>query len=359
MRIGFDISPVIYDTGVGFYTRNVVRELCRDGAIDMTLFGSSLRQHSALKTFTQGLRAAPKLFHLPPKLSNLSFHKLNLPIEWFAGELDVFHAWDWYIPRTKKAALVTTVHDLAMFKFPHIAHPEILKHHQTVLGRINALNAMVIAVSETTKQDLIDLFEVNPERVHVIPEALPEEAHITVSENEVKNVLKKYSITRPYFLSVGTKEPRKNYLNQMKAWETYKKDYQYVIVGKKGWQELPKKDNLIALESVSARELAVLYLGADLLLYASLYEGFGLPILEAFYHRIPVVTSNISSMPEVAGRGAILVDPQSVDSIRGGINSALEKQKQLVEEGSMQLSQFSWKETAAQTIAVYRKAYER
>ncbi len=171
--------------------------------------------------------------------------------------------------------------------------------------------------------------------------------------------MKKYKITKPFFISVASLEPRKNLKRIIKAFSSFEKDYQLVLVGRSGYDNIPDAKGLIKTGYVSEKDLACLYKESQALIFASLYEGFGLPILEAFYHGTPVVTSNVSSMPEVAGNAGVLVDPLSIDSIKKGIKQAILHKDKLVEIGKQRLEKFSWKQVSDQTIKVYQNAYEK
>src|SRR3989344_9608803 len=178
MRIGIDISSVVFGTGVSRYTANLTRTLvAHNPAETFTLYGGSLRQKEALKTFVKSVGGHPrvKLSFFSPTLSSLIFNGIHLPIEMMTGKLDVFHSWDWYTPATKYAALVTTVHDLSALKFPSQTHPAIVAHHRQSLKWIKAEAKAIIAVSQSTKHDLIDLVGIPAKRITVIHEALPSE----------------------------------------------------------------------------------------------------------------------------------------------------------------------------------------
>jgi glycosyltransferase involved in cell wall biosynthesis len=161
-------------------------------------------------------------------------------------------------------------------------------------------------------------------------------------------------------LFVGTLEPRKNLKRLLQAYEILKSrktDLQLVIAGSDGWEQISPKTDIIRAEKPSSHDLAALFSGAEVLAYPSLYEGFGLPILEAFWYGVPVVTSDVSSLPEVGGAAAVYVDPHEADAIADGIQTAVKKKKELIQKGKKQLKKFSWKTAAQQTLDVYRKAY--
>lgn len=362
MKLGIDISSIPYGTGVSRYTGNLVRALIPKlpPQDNLTLFGTSLRHKRKLTEFTTAYtkisNLKSRIYSLPPKFTSFFFHRLNLPLQLFTGKLDVFHAWDWYVPNPGKTKLIATVHDLAMFKFPKTANPEIKAHHELVIKRLKKFAARIIAVSETTKNDLIQLFAFSPEAITVIPEALPAEAAVVPTKSETQAILNTYQLNKPFFLMVGTQEPRKNFKKQIAAWLPYRTQYDLVIAGKPGWETLPQYPGMHVLGQVEAAHLSGLYQAASLLLYVSLYEGFGLPILEAFYHRLPVVTAKNSGMLEVAGAAASLVVPESSEDIVLGIARALANRDILIEKGISRLKLFSWATAAKATLEVYQKS---
>jgi glycosyltransferase involved in cell wall biosynthesis len=362
MRIGIDISSIPYGTGVSRYTANLVRALIPHLVQDqLILFGSSFRQKQAISSYIQNLNSKIQshLYPFPPSLTSFLFNSLHLPISWFTGSLDVFHAWDWQVPSAKPGLLISTVHDLSLFKYPGTADPEIQHHHQQTLKILKTQAAAIIAVSQTTKDDLMTLFGIPGDQIYVIPEGLPSETEILVTPAGLAEVKQKYNLTKPYFLLVGTQEKRKNLPLQIEAWRHFRHNFDLVLVGKPGGEVIKPEPGMIMTGYVTDLELAALYRGASVLLYASLYEGFGLPILEAFYHRLPVVTANLSGMAEVAGEAAVCVDPLRVEMIIMAIGKALEMHESLVQKGLERLNQFSWDRVAQEHLALYRQTYDR
>ena len=361
MKIGIDISSIVFGTGVSLYTSNLVKSLAKyHPEHDYTLYGGSLRGMKKLKLFADSSpKSKNKLFSIPPKIQSFLFNQLHFPINTFTSNLDIFHSWDWYTPKVKKAALVTTIHDLSALKYSKETHPEIVRKHKQSLKWIQKEASAIIAVSNSTKKDIVNLLKIDPQKIHVIYEALPEEKKIKVTTNDRKKTLKKYKITKPFFISVASLEPRKNLKKIIKAFSDFDNDYQLVLVGRSGYDNIPDAKGLIKTGYVSETDLACLYKESQALIFASLYEGFGLPILEAFYHHTPVVTSNVSSMPEIVGDAGVLVDPLSIDSIKKGIKQAISNKDKLVKTGKQRLEKFSWKQVSDQTIKVYLKANEK
>lgn len=334
LRVGFDISQLAHPGGVNTYTKNLSEELSRLEDLEMTYFYSSLR-----KPYKGRLKNV-KNYRLPPTLFEVLFNKVrNVPIEKFLGPVDIFHSSDWVQPPTK-AKKVTTYHDVVPLKYPHWSHPKIVTVHKRRLQIVEKEVDMVIAVSEATKKDLVQLSKIPEEKIVVIYEG-PTLDFKKQPPEKIEEFKKKYNLPDKFILAMGGVGERRNLARIKEA----AKGYSLVITG----------ENIPWLE---IQELELLYQAASLLVYASLYEGFGIPILDAFVCGLPVITSNVSSMPEVGGKAALYVDPANVDDIKNNIAVAMEDEKlreDLVEKGFIQAKKFSWEKAAAQTAEVYKK----
>jgi len=369
MRIGIDISQLAFPgTGVATYTRNLVENLLRiDKENEYILFYSSLRKdikNAGLKIGEKHVEL--KNYKLPPLFLEFIWNRLHiLPIEEFTGHLDIFHTSDWLEPPAK-CPKVTTVHDLAIFKYPETFSPKgghnIVSNLRRKLAWVKRESRVIIAVSENTKKDIVKILDIPSEKIKVIYEAGDEVFRKKSSLRSIENAKKKYGISGNYILAVGTLEPRKNLKRLIMAFSRVRRNssLSLAIAGNAGWGgELEglqgKTLGVKFLGYVPKEVLAPLYAGAQCFVYPSLYEGFGLPILEAMASGCPVVTSNISSLPEVAGEAAVLVDPENIEDIARGIKEAISKRKELIRKGFERARQFSWEKTASQTLGVYRE----
>ncbi|MEK7092231.1 MAG: glycosyltransferase family 1 protein [Patescibacteria group bacterium] len=360
MKIGIDISQIVYETGVSWYTRNLVHALLSfDKKDEYFLFGGAMRRLPDLNHFSKDLSGnfTKKFYPLSPMMLDLLWNRLHIfPIENFVGSVDVFHSSNWTQPPSRKAKLVTTVHDLVPLLYPESSHPKIIAVHKRQLKWVKRECERVIAVSEATKNDIITYLGIPAEKISVVYEA-PDAIYRKVGDKRVGEVKKKFGLPRHFLLAVGA-DPRKNLLNVAQALTLIPDAPPLVVVGKR-WshpakQDPAPRDNILWIGHVSRSELSALYSGAQALIYASLYEGFGLPILEAMACGCPVVTSNISSMPEVAGDAAVLVNPEDVDDIRRGIERVLSKRGEFIKKGLARVKQFSWEKAARETLEVYR-----
>ncbi len=356
MKIGIDISQIVYQTGVSRYTAELVENLLKiDPDNDYVLFAGTLRQRSLIKSFVAKLPRKTRLVLTPlsPKLADIAFNRLNLPLDSWLGRVDVFHSSDWTIPNVK-APVVTTVHDLTFIKFPQEHLPYSIGVHQRHLNRAKDRAAAIIAVSQSTKNDLVDS-GIPADKIRVVYEA----AGKIFKPVKTDSVKKKYQLSKPFILSVGTIEPRKNLDRLIEAWQKLADRPELVIVGKFGWGEGVKPIKGVRLMGfVPDEDLAGFYSLAKAFVYPSLYEGFGLPVVEALSCGCPVVTSDRSSLPEVGGDAAVYVDPESVSSISKGIQAALSQTKKLKELGLEQAKKFSWEKTARETLSIYKEVYD-
>lgn len=370
MKIGIDISQIVYGTGVSRYNKELIEHLVKvDLKNEYILFGSSLREASKLENFKKNLEKFPnvrfKIVRIPPTLLEILWNKLHVfPIEKFIGNVDIFHSSDWTEPPTssKITKKITTVHDMIVYLFPATLHPKIIASQKRKLKWVKKESDFILTNSETTRQDVIKFLEIPPEKVKTIPFAASP-VFKPQTEEQINLVLDKFKIKKPYILSVGTQEPRKNIAVLV---DVFEKVYQtrpkasLVLTGKHGWgKPLESGTKVITTGYVQEDELAALYSGCHVFVYPSLYEGFGLPILEAMACGAPVITSNNSSMLEVAKDTAILVDPRNKDqlasAIRFALDLSLENYQKMVRASLDRARQYSWAKTAKETLHIYKQ----
>jgi len=356
MKIGIDISQIVYGTGVSTYTKNLVENLFKiDTENNYILFGGSLRRKKDILRFTNKLDSknfSTKIVGISPSIAHILWNKLHiLKIEKLIGKIDIFHSSDWTEPPSN-AHKITTIHDLAPLRYPKLTNPKIIAVHKAKLKWVKREVERIIVPSLATKDDLT-LLKFDRKKICVIPEAV--DSFFKPIRKGKKIVRSKYK-ARNYILAVGGAE-RKNIGRLIKAYELIRagKDLKLIVVGRQS-KEYGGIRGVRFTGHISRRELRILYSNAQVLVYPSLYEGFGLPILEAFACKCPVVASNISSMPEVSGeKAAILVDPFDVNSIVEGIEKALGRREILIKLGQERLKAFSWKRVAKETFKVYEE----
>ncbi len=265
-----------------------------------------------------------------------------------------------YIPRFVSIPRVMTIFDLSYIHYPELFKQKDL--HQLVhWTRYSARHAAhIITISEFSKRAIMEEYKVPEERITVV--------YPGFTELRTQSSMTKF--TNKYILSVGTLQPRKNYVRLIEAFSRLDSNVDLIIVGKKGWlyeeilsapKRLDVENRVKFLEFVPDEDLPGLYRNALCLALPSLYEGFGLPVLEAMSYGCQVVVSKSSSLPEIAGEAGIYVDPESVDSIRVGLEKgtkAKSEAKGLIEAGFERAKQFTWENAAKKTIAVLEQVYE-
>ena len=385
MRIGIDITSAIRQgAGIGRFTRELVR----------ALFALDSPHEYRLFTATGGLPRStiePRLAHvIQPALAqhlklgvcNLTFlsdnwlhriwhrARLPIPIEAAIGQVDLFHEPDFVLPPTLPGTpTLLTVHDLSFVRDPDSALPQLRRYLNRVVPFSVKRATHVLADSLATKNDLVELFGTPPEQVTVMYGGVDARFAPVRELNQIATLRSKYRLgSEPFILGLGTLQPRKNYKRLIQAFSNVKcqvSNLKLVIVGGKGWlyDDIFTEVKRLGLEGrvlfpgfVDDEDLSTLYSAAKILAYPSLYEGLGLPVLEAMACGTPVVTSNVSSLPEVGGQAALLVNPMDVDAISDALGRLLqdaELRQQLIARGFDQARQFTWEKSAAQLLDLY------
>jgi glycosyltransferase involved in cell wall biosynthesis len=322
MRVGIDVSPLRQTrAGTARYLRGLLPELERLVAIEQLAWGGSRRAATVAR--------------------DLWWYPVELPRR--ARRLDVLHSPSFRGPLGSATPFVITVHDLAVLRHPDAFNRWTRTYSRLLVPRVVRAAQLVIAVSEFTRRELVDVLEVPDERIRVIPNAVGEPF---VPEGRRAD--------GDYVLAVGTREPRKNLPRLVQAARLAGVELR--IAGGRGWGGTEVAgDGVNVLGFVDDEELARLYRGALCIAYPSLYEGFGIPVLEALACGAPVVTSARSAMAEVADGAAVLVDPRDVVSIADGIREAIGRRDELAALGPERARGFTWRAAAEATAAVYRE----
>ena len=276
-------------------------------------------------------------------------------------------------PLAGKARKVVTVHDLAFLQHPETAIPSLAAYLNKVVPESVAAADVVAAISHTTKQALIEHYKTPPEKITVVPCGIAHYFKRITDPILLEATRHKFGLHRPFVLSVGTLEPRKNHLGLIKAFYEVQQRKEnsaiLAIAGGKGWlyeetlntvKELKLENKVRFLGRVSDLELITLYSLADVFAFPSFFEGFGIPPLEAMACGAPVITSNTSSLPEVTGDAAILVDPLDTHALANAISRLLgdeQLQEDLRQKGFLQVQQYTWSNAAHKMLSVYQKLH--
>ena len=277
-------------------------------------------------------------------------------IGWYLGALslrarrdriDVLHCPTQRAPVRSRVPLVVTIHDLAVLRHPETFNRWTREYSRRVLPRVTRAATRLIAVSEFTQRESLELLDVPAEKVRVIPNAVGEP--FTREGDAAEG---------DYVLAVSTLEPRKNLPRLVEAYRRAGLNgLRLYVAGATGWGDVRiDGDGVRWLGEVRDEELARLYRGARCVAYVSLYEGFGLPVLEAMACGAPVVTARASALEEVADGAAVLVDPLDPDAIAAGLAEAIDRRDELRERGLERARAFDWRDVARETVAVYEEA---
>ncbi len=367
MKIGFDARTLKVNGGSRTYAYNLINEIINEHKdIEVVLFGGDqIQNYVSINPFPQN-----ELFR--PVWENLSI----LPYM-KKKKLDIFHGLKNVAPYFSTTKTVITVHDITPLLFPSLLPLKTRIYWNLIKHNIKKADK-IIAVSNTTKKDIVNNLKIEGSRISVIYHGVSGDFYPRIiTKSEKDSYLSRLNLEIPkisnIILSVSTIHPRKNYTHLIKAFNIVKKQsdipVHLLIAGKVDddiyMEELKYLINTKNLQSdvhllgyVSDKELTLLYNIADLFIYPSLYEGFGLPILEAQACGCPVITSNVSSMPEVAGDGAILVDPYNVEEIACAANKVISDKNisdNLIQKGFKNCKRFSWKKCAEETSKVYEE----
>jgi len=371
MRIGIDSRLPYYEAGgISEYIRQLIRSLAQlDSQNDYTVLHSRKDRKS----------------YLPARASNFNKRNLWTPCHhryerWLLGSeifrhrFDVFHSPDFIPPRYGAGRKIITIHDLNFLFFPEFLDRESLRYYA---GQIDAAVQgadHVLADSDHTRADILNHLRVPEAKVTTIHLAARPEYQLPLAPHDTERIKQKFSLPSEFILFVGTLSPRKNVETVFQALVQLKQETRLaiplVIIGKQGWRSEESfsvagvgdiRNQINQLDSVSPDELMHVYSLARMLVLPSVYEGFGLPPLEAMHAGCPVITSDRSSLPEVVGDAGILIDPFDIPGWAEVIQTVLTDEavrSDMITKGKRQAKKFSWENTAAQTLAIYKSVFQ-
>jgi glycosyltransferase involved in cell wall biosynthesis len=369
IRVLLDSQPLLgRRTGIGRYVERLTASLQEEGADLFYWFNqlSSIEVLNSLDIPPHKIRNSKYIYKVIRRLMKPNFTH-DFPVDIFEP-FDIFHGSNFITYKTKRAKSVLTVHDLAFLQFPEVASKETYRHHSLWLPYSINKADHIIAVSQCTKEDIIRCYGVPSQKISVIYLAADDQIQKECKPLSEK-VRKKYNLPKDYALYVGTIEPRKNIPFMLEGFALAKKRYKFphklVIAGAKGWkyekvyetlEKYQLHNEVIFTGYVEDEDLPSIYKNADVFLFPSRYEGFGIPVLEAMQCGVAVIASNVSSLPEIVGKAGRLVSLKNIEEFIDSIGELLTnetKRKEYEEAGKFQAQLFSWKKTASETLAVY------
>jgi glycosyltransferase involved in cell wall biosynthesis len=367
-------------SGIGICILNLIDAL--DNLQQLEDFKLSVTYHPSLKNWVLGNSSIPQplqqyscaIVPIPVTLSTWLAQYPNPILPYFEKYFDapdIVNGTDYFVYPCRQSLKVMNIYDLTFLKYPEYASPIVRKTYADRVRQCLRWTDLIITCSQSTQQDIIQYLGVQRDRVIVVPLASRYSPNFLDAEKLASLQLSSpYDFSQPYILFVSTIEPRKNINTLIEAFNWLKKDrkieHHLVLIGKAGWNYKPVftaiensdwKHHIHHLNYLSDEQVALFYAKADVFVYPSYYEGFGLPILEAMTLGAPVITANTSSLPEVAGDAALLIDPnnsmQLADAIFQVLNDSPLRQK-LTIEGKARSQLFSWERTAKETVRAYK-----
>ncbi|MGZ4031741.1 MAG: glycosyltransferase family 4 protein [Tumebacillaceae bacterium] len=373
MKIGLDARGAIWyrGTGIGTYTYQLVKNLHMIDKQNQYRFYWPGDEYKNLDP------SADDIFNSIERSKDKFWEEVHIPMSVEQEKIDIYHVPQNGIglPGKKGCLNVVTVHDLIPYIYPETVGKGYLKIFLSEMPRIMEQSDLVITVSEQSKRDIQRIFQLPEEKIVVTYEA-PESVYKPIPKPDAKEFVKnRFGIDSPYVLYIGGFSPRKNVRGLINAFYEIQKDipedYKLVLVGKEARdfddtamlvEALRLKDKVIFTGFAPVLELPYLYNAADLFIYPSFYEGFGLPPLEAMACGTPTITSNSSSIPEVTGDAALLINPHDMYDLAEKMQTVLnapDLRDAMRVNGIAQASKFSWEKCARETIAAYEKLYAK
>lgn len=377
MRIGLDGIPLgEIKTGVGHYTHELARALARAAPADEF---ELISPHPYVNTASdEGEQTSPPNLRLMRARANRLLRRrwwsLGLPLYVRRGRFDLFHGTNYDVPLWGRCPTVVTVHDLSMFLYPETHEAHLVRRARRRLPMMARRATMIITPSQSVRRETCEHLGVGPDKVVAVPEAA-RRSFRPIPREETAEVRRRLKVEDEFILFVGTIEPRKNLLTLARAFDELLRGTplrpQLVITGKEGWltgelfsylKGADVRERVRFTGYVTDDDLRALYSSCKAFVYPSLYEGFGLPPLEAMACGAPVITSRIPSLMETVGDAARLVPPTDSRELAQAIIRLLEdsgERERRSDAGLRRAAEFSWEKTAAATMDVYREALKK
>lgn len=378
MKVCLELQPYLKTkSGIGVYAYEITKHLRQFEQLDAYVQVFNLMNKEDMDIELNGLEFKKDI---STTMSYAIYRRIwhYIPIKYntlFKEQGDIYHFFDYIVPPRIKGKVITTIHDMTYELYPETmqktTRDRIKKDIYYSIERADE----IITISESTKKDMKDILNIPEDKIEIVPPGVDfHKFHREYEEPQIKQVRQKYNLPDEYILYMGTLEPRKNIETIIEAFAMLKRESDYVvdkvklvIAGKKGWlyetifnkvNELGLEKQVVFTDYVSEVDKPIIYQLAKIFIFPSIYEGFGIPVIEAMAASVPVITSNVSSLPEVAGDAAILIHPTDIVKMAEGMHTVLTNEmlsQEMVEKGWIQAQKFNWSSSAKQLYDIYQK----
>lgn len=377
MKIAFD-AQLLFEkqkTGIGWNSKKIIDELIQLPGNEYHLNCFSFRKDQEREQLIREYRNKGCIVHeckwMPSSVYNHMERLVPFPYRFiFREEVDITQFFNYTVPLGAKGRRITIVHDMAYRAFPYTVAKKTKRWLEGHLEQYCKRSDLIITVSEFSKNEIIKYLSIPASNIHVVYNGVDLEQYHEIDDSlQIETVKQKYGIAGDYLLYLGTLEPRKNLDSLLTAYMNLKREQEnvpdLVLAGKKGWlydsmfekvQEYGLQENVIFPGYIASEDAPALLSGALVFVFPSLYEGFGIPPLEAMACGTPVIVSNSASLPEVVGDAAILTDPRDIQELKNGLKELInnpELRQKLKEKGKLRARQFSWKSSAEKLMKIY------
>jgi glycosyltransferase involved in cell wall biosynthesis len=377
MKVAIELQPCLKNkSGIGIYTYEIAKRLSKCNKLQVTGDIFSFLNRNDVSKDIEGLDfhkdicslfsygVYKRIWHYTP----IRYRQL------FRRQTDITHFFNFLVPPRIDGKVINTIHDLSFLLYPETMDKRNLgflkKNIQYSVDRPDK----IITISENSKNEIIKHLQVDSNKIEIIYPGVDYHAYHTIHDQlSIDAVMNKYHLPKEYILYMGTLEPRKNIVGIVEAFSMLKrntgvatKQVRLVLAGKKGWlyepifskvQELGLEQEVVFTDYVEEKDKPIIYGQARAFVFPSLYEGFGIPVLEAMAASVPVITSNTSSLPEVVGDAGVLVDPMDTEAIAKAMYKLIQDEgyvKQLIKRGDSQAQKFTWEASAHKLYEVYQ-----
>ncbi len=374
MRIAIDIRPLLRKgTGVGVYLKNLIVNLTQiDRDNKYVLFTSSWKDRFSQDIFDLPDNFFVKDCRIPVRMLNYLWHNLRFPpANWLLGKCDISHSPSPLLLPLKGSKKIVTIHDFFFLRYPELTKAEVRRDYPRLVKDHAQEADAIIAVSHHTAKDIQEMLNIPREKIRVIPLGVEELFWDKAEEAEIRAIRNKFPLAEDFILFVGIIEPRKNLPLLLRAFrQLIDRGYprlQLVIAGERGWgceefdgelEDDRLRERVLITGYLNRIELRALYQQARLFAFPSLYEGFGLPLVEAMASGLPIVALRTSSVPEVVGKAAVLLDEPNPELFASAMERLLsdESLRELLIQLSKEMTKhFSWSLTAFHTLKLYKE----